>query len=280
MKTVFKFTSSIRQWIWVCLALAGVFQRADAQSLSEASLTNICFEQKPGAQVSPDLQFWDENGKFIRLGDYFGKKPIILVLGYYRCPMLCSFVENGMIGSLQDIKWDIGNEFDVVNVSIDPHETAALADAKKRSYVKRYGRPGSAQGWHFLTGQEPDIRRLADSVGFGYEYDPSVNQYAHPSGLVILTPQGKVSQYLSGVVYSTPQLKDALVAASQQKVGTPISQFFLLCFHYSPITGKYGRLAMFLVRACGVLTLCFLGKIIFDAARQQPATSATPPKKQ
>jgi protein SCO1 len=246
-----------------CVLTFAMIQVTSAQTLSDEQLKKISFDQKLGAQVSTDLQFRDENGKTVKLGDYFGKKPSILVLGYYRCPMLCSFVLNGMIGSLQDINGEIGNQFDVINVSVDPHETAELAAAKKKAYVRRYGRGDASSGWHFLTGDDPAIRRLADEVGFAYAYDSKVQEYAHPSGLIILTPQGKVSHYLSGVVYSAKELNDALADASASKVGSPIHQLFLLCFHYSPITGKYGALIMLTVRICGVTVLLMLGYFLF-----------------
>jgi protein SCO1 len=253
----------------LCLFSPGYFPTARAQVISEEALKKIKFDQKLGAQVSPNLQFRDENGKLVRLGDYLGKKPVILVLGYYGCPMLCTFVLNGMIGSLQDIKWEIGNQFEVINVSIDPHETPALAAAKKRAYVRRYGRHDATQGWHFLTGEEPAIQRLAAEVGFGYAYDARIKQYAHPSGLVILTSEGKVSHYLSGVMYSTKELNEALLDASAHKVGSPIQQLFLLCFHYTPITGKYGALIMYGVRATGILTLLLLGRLIVVSIRRE-----------
>lgn len=246
-----------------------VLPKARAQTVSEEVLKKIKFDQKLGAQVSPNLQFRDENGKLVRLGDYLGKKPVILVLGYYGCPMLCTFVLNGMIGSLQDIKWEIGNQFEVINISIDPHETPALAAAKKNARVRRYGRHDASAGWHFLTGEEPAIRRLTDEVGFGYAYDAQIKQYAHPSGLIILTPQGQVSHYLSGVMYSTKELNEALLAASAHKVGSPIQQLFLLCFHYTPITGKYGALIMYGVRTTGILTLLLLGRLIVVSIRRE-----------
>jgi protein SCO1/2 len=245
------------------LIAVGVVAVARSQTLSDDQLKKISFDQKLGAQVSPGLEFRDENASAVKLGDYLGRKPVILVLGYYRCPMLCSFVLNGMIGSLQDIKWEIGNQFDVINVSIDPNETPELAAAKKKAYVRRYGRHDASPGWHFLTGDEKSVRQLANEVGFAYAYDSKVKEYAHPSGLIILTPQGKVSHYLSGVVYSTKELNDALVDASESKVGSPIQQLFLLCFHYSPITGKYGALIMLTVRICGVMVLLLLGRCLF-----------------
>jgi len=259
----------------LCLCSTDFLPRVCAQTVSKEALKRIKFDQKLGAQVSPNLQFRDENGKLVRLGDYLGKKPVILVLGYYGCPMLCTFVLNGMIGSLQDIKWEIGNQFEVINVSIDPHETPALAAAKKKSYVRRYGRHDASAGWHFLTGEEPAIRRLTGEVGFGYAYDAQIKQYAHPSGVVILTPDGKVSHYLSGVIYSTKELNEALAEASASKVGSPIHQLFLLCFHYSPITGKYGALIMYGVRATGILTLLLLGRLIVVSIRRETSKTRT-----
>jgi protein SCO1/2 len=263
-------------FIWSTCFLIGLsgIQSSRARTVADATLKKIEFDQKLGAQISLDAPFTDETGKSVKLGDYFGKKPVILVLGYYGCPMLCTFVINGMIGSLQDMDWQIGNQFEVVNVSIDPAEKPALALAKKKAYVKRYGRPDAAAGWHFLTGDERAIRRLADEVGFQYAYDPEIKQYAHPSGLVILSGGGKISHYLSGVIYSTPELKSALVDASASKVGLPIQQLFLLCFHYSPITGKYAPAIMFVVRFCGVAVVLALAGGIVVMVRGEHKKSA------
>src|SRR5438105_2374187 len=172
--------------------LAVLVSTAHSQLLTDETLAKLSFEQKLSSQASLDLVFRDEAGRQVRLGEFFGHKPAILVLGYYECPMLCTLALNGMVEALEDIKWNIGNQFDVINVSINPRETSALAAAKKRTYLKRYGRAGAAHGWHFLTGDEPAIEQLARQVGFQYAYDPSSRQYAHPSGLIILTPQGKV----------------------------------------------------------------------------------------
>jgi protein SCO1/2 len=218
----------------ICLSVACLSvicaRQLCAQTVSDDDLKKVNFEQKTGAQISMDLPFRDATGKNIRLGDCFHGKPAILILGYYHCPMLCSFVLNGMIGSLQDIQWKVGDQFEVIDVSIDPHEGPELAAAKKANYVKRYGRADSADGWHFLTGDEPAIRKLASEVGYGYVYDPKSNEYAHPSGLVILTPQGKVAHYFFGVVFSTPELKQTLLDASAKKVSPTFAQFILLCW--------------------------------------------------
>jgi protein SCO1/2 len=255
--------------IFVCFAV-GITR---AQNVTDDTLKRITFTQKPGAQISLDTTFRDESGNSIKLADCFNKKPVILVMGYYGCPMLCTFVLNGMIGSLQNLDLKIGDEFDVIDVSIDPGETPALAAAKKKSYLRRYGRPDAAASWHFLTGDEPAIRKLAGEVGFNYAYDARIHQYAHPSGLVILTPDGKVSHYLSGVIYSPEQLKNALADASVKKIGSPVRDLFLLCFHYSPITGKYGALIMGTVRVCGVAVLAALAISIVMMIRRENKTA-------
>ena len=241
----------------LCLTLLA--RTAGAHSLSDDTLKKIAFDQKLGQPVSLDLPFRDEQGKPVRLGDFFGGRPVILVLGYYRCPMLCTLVLNGMISGLQDVKLQMGRDYEVVNVSIDPRETPALAAAKKHSYVTRFGQPNAAAGWHFLTGKDPAIRKLASEVGFIYAYDSASLQYAHPSGLVILTPSGKISHYLSGVVFSSPDLTSALTDASNAKVGSPIEQLYLLCFHYSPFSGKYSKLILTVVRG---ISLCVLFTLI------------------
>ena len=254
------------------LACLLTFFSARAQSLPDATLSQIRFDQKPNTQVSPGLAFVDESGKPVRLGQYFGSKPLVLVLGYYECPMLCTLVLNGVMEGAEDMKWSIGREFDVVNVSISPEETPPLAAAKQRAYARRYGRAGSAQGWHFLTGNETEIRRLADQVGFRYAYDPASKQYAHPSGLVILTPEGRVSSYLFGVAFPSRDLFAGLQRASAHKVSSPIQQLILLCFHYNPITGKYSRLILIVLRGFGALTMLgVVGLIIVLVRRGRPA---------
>jgi protein SCO1 len=248
-----------------------------AETLSDSTLASLTFDQKLNAQVPSNLRFRDETGKPVRLEEFLSQKPIILVMGYYQCPMLCTLVLNGMVESLEDLKWTIGKEFDVINVSINPAETAALAAAKKRSYLKRYGRAGAAQGWHFLTGDSGAIQQLASAVGFHYAYDEASRQYAHPSGLVILTPQGKVAGYLFGVTYRPKDLFQALEQASQSRVSSPIRNLILLCFHYNPITGRYGPTIMLTVRILAVATVLGLAGLLASAARKpRPATAVIP----
>jgi protein SCO1/2 len=246
---------------------------ATNNSLTDAQLLQIKFDQKLNSQVSPNLIFRDSTGKQIQFGDYFGKRPIVLVLGYYGCPMLCTLVLNGAISTFQDLKWSIGENFDVIFVSIDPNETPKLAADKLKTYLRSYGR-GKPGGWHFLTGDKNAIQKIADEVGYHFAYDPRIKEFAHPSGLIILTPDGKVSRYLFGVSYSAAELNSALRDASAEKTGSPVEQFVLLCFHYSPLTGKYGNLIMIAVRVSGIAMMVALGAIIFKQARQK----SEPPK--
>jgi protein SCO1/2 len=241
-----------------------------AQSLSDEELARIQFEQKLNNQVSLDLHFRDETGRVVRLGDYFKSRPVVLVLGYYQCPMLCTLVLNGMVESAADMKWSIGREFDVVDLSINPRETPALAAAKKQSYLKRYGRSGAAEGWHFLTGDEPSIEQLAREVGFHYAYDTVSKEYAHASGLVVLTPEGKVSSYLFGVTYAPKDLSAALRTASTWQVGSPIQQLILLCFHYNPITGKYSQNIIRILRILGATTILGLVALVVAMVVRRP----------
>ncbi len=249
---------------------------AGAQTLNVSQLSDVRFDQKLGTQVSLDLSFRDETGKTVTLAEYFGKKPVVLVLGYYQCPMLCTLTFNGMVEGMNDMKWSIGDQFNVVHVSINPKETPELAAAKRRNYLKQYGRPGAAAGWHFLTGDEIQIRSLADEVGFHYAYDPSVQQYAHPSGLVILTPDGKVSKYFFGVKFAPPELYTALQDASKRNVGSPIQRLVLLCFHYNPIKGKYGAVIMMVIRIMGATTIAGMVWLFGAMIRRERLRKKTP----
>lgn len=277
MKNIFATT----HWTFLLLALAiCLLPRARAgaaQPLSDEQLVSITFEQNLNTNINRDLQFHDENGREVRLGDYFGKKPVVLVLGYYQCPMLCTLTLNGLVQAMEDMKWSVGKEFDIVDVSIDPHETPVLALAKKRTYVKRYGRSGADAGWHFLTGDESDIRALTSEAGFKYAYDPVSKQYAHPSGVIILTPDGKISQYLFGVTFQSSALYASLHNASGEKVSSPVQQFILLCFHYNPITGKYGAAIMFSVRVLAVATLLGIAWLVISMVRREKRRQLLPP---
>jgi protein SCO1/2 len=255
------------------LLLLGLVPSTQAQSLSSATLTGLKFEQKLNTQLNLALPFKDETGRPVKLGDYFGSKPVILDLGYYECPMLCSLVLNGLIESLQSVDGNIGKDFEVVCVSISPTETPALAAAKKRTYVKRYARPGAAAGWHFLTGDSPAIKELANEVGFEYIYDPQSKQYAHASGLVITTPEGKVSKYFFGVSYAPEDLQSALSAASAKQVGSRVHDLLILCCSFLPLIGKHSAAVLRAVRIGGVLVLFgLIGYVIWSAAQPKTAT--------
>jgi protein SCO1/2 len=225
-------------------------------------LRDVGFDQKLDAQVPLGLTFTDEAGRAVRLGDYFDGKPVILVLAYYRCPMLCTEVLNGLVRALLDVPLDIGKDFHVVTVSFDPREKHELAAAKKKTYLERYGRPGAEAGWHFLTGDEEPIRRLTEAVGFRYVYDERNDQFAHASGILVLTPAGKVSRYFYDVRYSPRDLRLGLVEASANRIGSPVDQVLLFCFHYDPAEGRYGPTIMNFVRLGGVLIVLAIGLFV------------------
>ena len=219
-----------------------------------AALRNVAIEQKMGVQVPLDLPFADEAGHAVTLRQY-STKPVILALVYYQCPSLCNMVLNGIVRSARSLKMTAGDEFDVVAVSFDPHETPEMAAAKKAAYMKEYERPGSQRGWHFLTGPEASSRTLADAVGFHYAYDALTNQYAHASGIIILTPEGRTTQYFYGIEYPARDVRLALVEASHNRIGSAIDQVMLYCYHWDPARGKYGMVIQNVLRIAGLLTL-------------------------
>jgi protein SCO1/2 len=247
----------------------------DAASAKPGILSKIGIDQRLNAQVPLDLPFVDESGRAVRLGDYFGKRPVILALVYYECPMLCTQVLNGLVSALGTLTFEVGREFDVVAVSINPREGPGLATQKKAAYLERYGRPQSAAGWHFLTGREEHIRRLADTVGFRYAYDAEIGQYAHGAGVEVLTPKGVVSRYFYGIEYSPRDIRLGLVEASEERIGTPVDDVLLLCFHYGPTTGKYGATALGMVRIGAVLTVAaFLVFLVVSLRRERRGEGA------
>jgi protein SCO1/2 len=222
-------------------------------------LKQVGIDQKLNQSIPLDLTFRDENGAPVQLAQFFGHKPVVLTLVYYNCPMLCTQVLNGVESSLKELSTDIGKQYDVVTISIDPTESHVLAKTKKEMYVGMYGRPGAAEGWHFLTGDEPQIKQLADAVGFRYAYDPDTKQFAHVSAIMLLTPEGKISRYFYGIQYPTRDLRLGLVEASEGIIGSPVDQVLLFCYHYDPKTGKYGLLISHIIQAGGVLTVLILG---------------------
>jgi len=230
-------------------------------------LENVGIEQRLDAQVPADLAFVDDAGRPVKLGDYFGKKPLILNLVYYNCTMLCGEALAGLSGSMKMIKFDVGNEFDVVTVSFNPKETPEIAAAKKADYVKRYGRPGAAAGWHFLTGPPESINALTKAVGFQYQYDPTKNQYAHATAIMVLTPDGRIARYFYGVDFPPKDLRMGLVEASQGKIGNLTDQVLLYCYHYDPSVGKYGAVVSNMLKLGGGLTILLVGGLLFVLIR-------------
>jgi protein SCO1 len=230
----------------------------------------VAIAQKLGEQVPLDLMFRDEQGKVVRLRELFGNgRPVLLNFVYYQCPMLCPMTLEGTVTSLAQLKFDIGRDFDVITVSIDPRDKPQTAAELKDKYVRRYGRLQAASGWHFLTGHDGAIKSLADSVGFQYAYDTSTSQFAHASVLIVLTPDGRMSRYFYGFEYKPRDLRLGIVEASGGTIGTAVDQFLLLCFHYDPAVGKYSRNALALVRAGGVTTLAILGGFIVVMVRRE-----------
>jgi protein SCO1 len=243
-------------------------------SVRPPGLEHVGIEQRLNQQIPLDLAFRDETGKAVHLSDYFGQKPVILNLVYYKCPMLCSEVMSGLTRSLKVIKFDAGNQFNVLSVSFNPSETPELAAAAKAQYMQRYGRPQDADGWHFLTGAQESIASLTQAVGFQYQYDPKTDQFAHATAIMVLTPEGRVAQYYYGVEYSPKDLRLGLIQASNHKIGNLVDEVFLYCYHYDPSTGKYGAIISRVLKLSGLATILFLGGmvlILFRRGSQHPA---------
>lgn len=240
-----------------------------AQNVKPPILQDIRIDQRLDAQLPLDAIFRDESGKSVRLGQYFGKKPVILSFAYYECPMLCTLVLNGLTKGLRVIPFDMGNQFEVVNISINPREGPDLAAAKKASYVREYGRPGAEQGWHFLTGDEAAIQQVTKAAGFRYVWDPTTGQYAHATGIMIVTPKGRLSRYFYGIEYAGQDLRLGLVEAADEKIGTLADQVLLYCFHYDPVTGKYGLAITRIIRVVGTATALALGVFMLVMFRRE-----------
>jgi protein SCO1/2 len=219
-------------------------------------------EQQLGDAVPLDLQWRDETGIPVRLRDYIHDQPVILILAYYNCPNLCPLVLNGLIRALRVLPLSVGEDFQVLTVSIDPHDTPEQAAAQKHLYLQRYGRANAAHGWHFLTGDADAIQHLTQAVGFRYTDDTAQDQYAHASGIMVLTPQGVLARYVYGVEYAPRDLRLALVEAANGSIGTPIDQLLLYCYHYDPRAGKYGLVIMNVVRLAGLMTVLSLGALL------------------
>ena len=242
-------------------------------------LDDVGLDQRLHEFIPLDLAFRDETGARVRLGKFFGDKPVILTLVYYDCPNLCTLVLNGLLRTLRTLSFTVGAQFDVVTVSIDPDNTPALAAAKKAQYIQGYGRPEAAHGWHFLTGEPDAIRRLAQAVGFRYTYDAEHDQFAHASGIMLLTPQGKLARYFYGIEYTPRDVRLGLVEAAANRIGTPIDQLLLFCYHYDPQSGTYSLVILKALRIAGVVTILLLGAfmgMMFRYDRRQKSSHEKP----
>jgi len=235
---------------------------ARADDSRPAALRDVGFDQRLGENLPLDAALRDETGRAVRLGDYFGRRPVVLSLAYYGCPMLCTLSLNGLASALKTLSFDAGREFEVVTVSFEPKETPDQAATAKKTYMERYGRPAAAGGWHFLTGDAAAIAAVTRAVGFRYAWDEETRQYAHPTGIVVATAEGRIARYLYGVEYAPKDLRFALVEASSGRVGTPVDQLLLYCYQYDPVRGRYGAAILRTVRFLGILTVVGLVTLI------------------
>jgi len=240
-------------------------------------LREVSIAQRLNEPIPPDIIFRDEDGEAVHLGDYFGKKPIVLSLVYFDCPALCTEVLNGELRTMKAISLDLGKDFDAITVSFEPKDMPALAKAKRDVYAGQYGRPGAARNWHFLTGEQASIDALTQAAGFHYVYDSASRQFAHAAAILVLTPHGRIARYFYGVTYPARDFRLGLVEASEGKIDTPTDHALLYCYQYDPMTGKYGLIVMNVVRAAGLLTLLVLGIFMFVMFRRERNHPKGPP---
>jgi protein SCO1/2 len=250
------------------LAIALCIPAAAQQYGLPAMVKGVGIDQNLNAQIPLELTFKDETGQTVRLGQYFRQKPVVLALVYYECPMLCNMVLNGLTHSMEQITLNLGDDYEVITVSFNPHETWQLAASKKANYVEKYKGKGTVAGWHFLTGQEDNIKKLADAAGFNYKYDPITKQFAHASAILVITPEGRIARYFYGIEYKPRDFRLGLVEASQHKIGSPVDAIMLFCFHYDPMTGKYGLVIMNVIRTLGSATVIGLAALLFILIRR------------
>lgn len=251
---------------------------AHAQRVADV-VREVKFDQKLDNKVPLDLTFRDETGAEVKLERYFdakGHKPVVLSLVYFECPMLCTQVLNGLTRALKPLGLNVGSDFEIVTVSINHRETPELAARKKQRYIEDLGRPGAASGWHFLTGDEASIAKLADAIGFRYMWDPEIEQYAHPGGIVVCTPEGRISRYFFDVEFPPRDLRLGLVEASREEIGSFTDRVLLLCYHYDPATGKYGLVITNVVRLLGFLTVAAVGTFVFVMLRRERRAMRVP----
>jgi protein SCO1/2 len=241
-------------------------------------LSTVAFEQRLNETLPLDLAFTDEDGRAVRLGDFFGVRPVILTFVYYECPMLCTQVLTGLESALRVLDERVGREFDIVTVSFDPRETPVQANAAKKTYLDRYDRPGAESGWHFLTGRQASIDALTKAAGFSYVYDEDTGQFAHASGIVVATPTGKLSRYFFGIDYAPRDVKFALMESSFERIGSLADRLLLYCYHYDAEQGRYGFVAMQAVRIGGVVTLVALAAFVFVSIRRDHKATGQEPR--
>jgi protein SCO1 len=239
-----------------------------------AALREVAFDQKLDQPVPLELIFRDESGKTVRLSDYFKEKPVILSFVYLKCRDLCPLLLDGVVRSLRALSFDVGNQFNVLTVSFDPRDNTPLAAAKKTDLLMQYGRSGASAGWHFLTGDETSIRKLTQAVGFHYTYDAKTGEFGHATGIVLLTPSGKTARYYYGIEFSPRDLRLGLIEAAANKIGSPIDQLLLFCYHYDPVTGKYGVLVTRVIRLAGAATVLILGAFILVMLRRERSNAS------
>lgn len=255
-------TLSLAVLSWLLPIVPAASAQPDTLQTQQEVFKKVGIDQRLDQQIPLDLLFRDEAGAEVRLGDLFNGRPVLITPVYYSCPMLCNLILNGLVKALKILKFTPGQDFDIITFSINPEEKPDLAQEKKQNYLAEYKRPKAAPGWHFLTGDQASITKLTEAVGFRYAYDPSIKEYAHAAGVIVATPQGKLSHYFYGIEYSPKDIRLALVDAAQGKIGGVIDQFLLLCYHYDPLTGKYGFAVIGFLRLFCALTVAALAAFI------------------
>ena len=272
-----------KSWLAVAAAMClfgSIPAWAHLEDPSSQIMAQVHFDQKLNQRVPLDLPFRDEEGHVAPLSAYMKGKPVILSLIYYNCSQLCFLDTDEIVHSMKGLPFKAGNEFNVISVSIDPNDTPALAMKLKNDYMKKYGMAASSDGWHFLTGDQNSIARLADAIGYHFAYDAQQKDYAHPDGIAILTPEGKISHYFFLLDYPSRDLKFALMEAASGRIGSKLEYFALSCYHYNPTTGKYSLAVMNLVRLAGILTVVMMAVLIGSMLRWEKQGKEEQEKKQ
>jgi protein SCO1/2 len=241
-------------------------------------IKDVGFDQKLGDAIPLDLVFRDEAGKEVRLAQYFGKRPVVLSLVYFNCPMLCGMTTDGLVRSVRALRFDVGVDFEILSISFDPRETDEMASEKKRTVMAQYGRKSGPEGWHFLTGSAASVAALTSAVGFRYVWDAEQKQFAHATGITLLTPQGRIARYFFGIEYPAKDLRLALIEASEERIGNVVDQLLLLCYHYDPKAGRYTATVRNLVRGAGALTFVLLAGFVTIMLRRERAAAGRPPR--